>query len=281
MVDEQYLNNTYFKRYTLPENNILLFLLPGQSMSPRAFWDFRLPNGKTHSEYFLEAGIDVLLFDPIGYGKSTEYYNYDRLEYAKQILEVTKTIDKDYKVKALLGFSTSTNPALVAAQHKYFNKLIFHSPCVPKSTDSRMFQKLDKFESDMTKLKTQRLATISDLLIPKPNRLDGWEEAIMEVNRTYERFKDGVWSCPGMVVSDITDFYIYHGWDGYDPERIHADVLAIIGQYDFEMYGHVHFPWFVRTFKPKVVNIPDSTHFSMWENNSHLTRQAIIDFLIT
>ena len=62
MIDEQYINDTYFKRYSLPTNEHLLFLLPGQSISPRGFWDFKLPEGKTHSEYFVEAGIDVILF---------------------------------------------------------------------------------------------------------------------------------------------------------------------------------------------------------------------------
>ena len=63
MIDEQYINGTYFKRYSLTTNEHLLFLLTGQSISPRGFWDFKLPEGKTHSEYFVEAGIDVVLFD--------------------------------------------------------------------------------------------------------------------------------------------------------------------------------------------------------------------------
>lgn len=279
MVDEQYINHTYFKRYSKPENKILLFLLPGQSMSPRSFWDFRLPNGHTHSEYFLEEGIDVILFDPIGYGKSTDYYNYDRIGYAEQINAVTNTIEKEYTIKAILGFSTSTNPALVVAQNGYFNKLIFHSPCIPRFSDSKMLQNIDMFETSIDKLKNQRLKLISDLIIPQPNRIENWEEAITEVNRTFTRYKNGTWSCPGKMVSDITDYFILHGGDGFDTNRIKADVLAIIGQYDLEMYGEVNFPWFVRTLKAKVKSIPDSTHFSMWENNNHLTRQAIIDFL--
>ena len=67
MIDEQYINGTYFKRYSNLTNKHLVFLLTGQSMTPRAFWDFKLPEGKTHSEYFNEAGIDVILFDPVAH----------------------------------------------------------------------------------------------------------------------------------------------------------------------------------------------------------------------
>lgn len=281
MIDEQYINGTYFKRYSRPENKHLLFLLTGQSMGPRSFWDFKLPEGKTHSEYFLEAGIDVILFDPIGYGKSTEFYSYDRLGYGKQIIDVTETITKEYETKALLGFSTSTNPALVAAEKNYFNKLIFHSPAILRFTDKSLLQNIEVFESDIKKLKEERIAKISDMLIPKSNRVDGWEESLMEVNKTYERFKDGVWSCPGSVVGDVNNFFILHNSDGFDESKTKAEVLVIIGQYDFEMYAGTNLPWLMRALHPKFVNIPDSTHFSMWENNCHLTRKAIIDFITT
>ena len=279
MIDEQYINGNYFKRYSNTENKHLLVLLSGQSMGPRSFWDFKLPEGKTHSEYFLEAGIDVILFDPIGYGKSTEFYSYDRIGYAQQIIDLTKTLDKVYTNRTLLGFSTSTNPALVASQEGFFNKIICLSPAILRFTEERFLAYEEVFTSDMIKLKEQRIGKISDMIIPKSNRVDGWEEAILEVNSTYTSFKNGFWSCPGSVVNDVNSFHVIHGHDGYDPDRIKADVLAIIGQYDFEMYGGVNFPWFIRTFKPKVVSIPDSTHFSMWENNNHITRNAIIDFI--
>ena len=82
----------YTKQLLNPDNKHLLFLLPGQSLSPRAFWDFRLPDGKTHSEYFLESGIDVILFDPVGYGNSDRSFPYDRMGFARQINDVTDNI---------------------------------------------------------------------------------------------------------------------------------------------------------------------------------------------
>lgn len=282
MVDEQYINGTYYKRYSHPENKHLIFLLPGQSMGPRSFWDFKLPEGKTHSEYFLEAGIDVILFDPIGYGKSTEFYSYDRVGYAKQIVDVTKTITKEYTNKSILGFSTSTSPALIAAESGYFNKLIFHSPAIIRTTGKPLIKIDEVFESDMNRLKDIRIGKASDMLIPKSNKLDGWEEAITEVVKTYTGYKNGYWRCPGSVVGDVDNYYSVNGADGFDISKINADVLTMVGQYDFEMYlPHVDLPWIIRTLHPKFVNIPNSTHFSMWENNCHLTRKEIIDFLIT
>ena len=60
MIDEQYINGTYFKRYSDPSNKHLLFLLTGQSMSPRAFWDFKLPEWDQLPEWDLKVNWDLL-----------------------------------------------------------------------------------------------------------------------------------------------------------------------------------------------------------------------------
>ena len=171
MIDEQYINDTYFKRYSLPTNEHLLFLLPGQSISPRGFWDFKLPEGKTHSEYFVEAGIDVILFDPIGYGKSTDFYQYDRVDYAKQIKDVTDTITKQYKSATLLGYSSSSPVALCSAQDKFFNKVILVGPNIVNNADNNSLPDIDIFETNIEMLKQKRLKEISYRIIPKPNLL--------------------------------------------------------------------------------------------------------------
>lgn len=283
MVDEQHINGTYFKRYSATNNEHLLFILPARTLGPRAFWDFKLPNGKTHSEYFFEAGIDVILFDPVGFGNSTDFYNYDRTEYGNQILKVTETIKKTYKNKAILGFCNSTSPALITAQYGFFNKLIIHSPSInlpskDKTVDCLKNAKI--VEVSMPKFKSDYLDIVSDVIIPKTNRVSNWEDSVMDVVKTYTHYSDGMWKCPGKVVNDPINYPILNSGCGFDIKKIKTEVLAIMGQYDFQMYQPTtNFPWFFRTFKPKVVNIPDSTHFSMWENNSHITRNAIIDFL--
>jgi len=152
MIDEQYINGTYFKRYSLTTNEHLLFLLTGQSISPRGFWDFKLPEGKTHSEYFVEAGIDVVLFDPIGYGKSTAFYQYDRIDYTKQIKDVTDTITKQYKSATILGYSSSSPVALCSAQDGFFNKVILVGPNIVNRTDDAL-PNIDTFQTNIEMLK--------------------------------------------------------------------------------------------------------------------------------
>jgi pimeloyl-ACP methyl ester carboxylesterase len=259
--------------YLKDENEHLLFLLPGQSLSPRAFWDFTLPDGKTHTQYFLEEGIDVIHFDPVGYGKSTEFYEYDRIGFAAQIKAVTDTITKKYKSKTILGFSSTTAPALIAAEQGFFDRVIIHSPCV--RDEFRFFIEHDYlFLTDMDRLKSERIAKVSDRLIPKSNKLDGWEQAVIDIVG-----KDS-WCVPAKVVYDINNFWCYNGHQGFHPEKT-PPILVIKGEYDFEVTGGGYdvfkrlFPCFIEE------TIPNSTHFSMWENNSPQTRRVIINWCLT
>ena len=276
MIDEQYINGTYFKRYSNLTNKHLVFLLTGQSMTPRAFWDFKLPEGKTHSEYFNEAGIDVILFDPVGYGKATDFYNYDRIGYAEQIKKVTDTLTKDYQSKTILGFSTSTVPAVIASTNGYFDKLAFHSPCIKYSTN--IIPQEDVFKTSIYNLKNTRLKQFGDRIIPNPNRVDNWEESITEVLETTRNYNDGWWEVPGQIVRDISNYYAITGSFGFDPDKVPQKVFSIHGQYDFEMmkFGCE----VLLNIRPdlEIVVVPNSTHFSMWENENKIPRDAIIAF---
>lgn len=276
MIDEQYINGTYFKRYSGENNKDLLFLLPGQTMSPRAFWDIKLPEGKTHSEYFFEAGLDVILFDPVGYGKSKEFYNYDRVSYAQQIKSVTDTLTKEYRNKTILGFSTSTAPAAISSTHGYFNKLAFHSPCIRAHDKIVEYQEI--FTTSIELLKAKRLKDFGDRLMPKANRVDNWEQSLMEVLKTNTTYDNGTWSVPGQIVRDIDNYYTINKTTGIDYDKMPEDVFSVHGQYDFEMMKFGCEILINARPNLKVVVVPDSSHFSMWENNNHITRKAIIDF---
>jgi hypothetical protein len=261
----------YTKQLLSPDNKHLLFLLPGQSLSPRAFWDFKLPDGKTHSEYFLEAGIDVILFDPVGYGKSDRSFPYDRHGFARQINDITDGITKEYQSKVIFGFSSTTAPALIASEHGFFNKVIIHSPCV--RDDERYYVSHGlTFDTSMERLKTERIAKVSDRLIPKSNKLDGWEQAVIDVVGSDK------WSVPASVVYDINNYWSYHHSHGFNPNNI-PPILVIKGEYDAEMLGGGYevFKGLFSHFYEAV--IPNSTHFSMWENNSHLTRNTMIEYI--
>ena len=280
MIDEQYINGTYFKRYSLTTNEHLLFLLTGQSISPRGFWDFKLPEGKTHSEYFVEAGIDVILFDPIGYGKSTEFYQYDRIDYAKQIKDVTDTITKKYKSATILGYSSSSPVALCSAQDGFFNKVILVGPNVTNKSDDGYLPELEKFETNIETLKQKRLKEISEKLIPKSNRLPNWEESLIKIIKTNTSYNNGNWSVPGQIVNDRINYWINHKSNGFDISKISLikPILAIISEYECEtpvIYQKLFLSMFPDT---KIVTIPNSTHFSMWENECATTRKYIIEY---
>lgn len=266
MVTEQHIGEVFVKIYSSEQNKHLLFLLPGQSMSPRAFWDFTLSDGTTHSEYLFNEGIDVVLFDPVGYGNSKHFYPYDRIMYANQIQSVTSQFTKQYETKTILGFSTSTAPALIASQ-EYFNKVILISPCI--RNDRKYFVIHDAvFYTGIDKLKTERLQKISDKLIPASNRIDGWEEKILDVMGNRE------WQVPAQVVYDINNYWVNHRNNGFSVSKV-PPVLTIVGEYDYEATtgGYEEFCKLFPNAETKI--IPNSTHFSMWENSYKTTLQAV------
>jgi pimeloyl-ACP methyl ester carboxylesterase len=278
MIDEQYINGTYFKRYSLTTNEHLLFLLTGQSISPRGFWDFKLPEGKTHSEYFVEVGIDVILFDPIGYGKSTDFYQYDRIDYAKQIKDVTDTITKQYKSATVLGYSSSSPVALCSAQDKFFNKVILIGPNIVNRTNG--LPDIDIFQTNIELLKQKRLKELSEKIIPKSNRLPNWEESLLEIIKTNTRYENGNWSVPGQMITDRINYWIKHKSNGFDVDKISLikPILAIISEYEVET--PVSEQGLLLSLFPdtQIVSVPNSTHFSMWENDCAKTREFIIQY---
>ena len=213
------------------------------------------------------SGIDVIMFDPVGYGKNKQFYQYDRIEYTNQIQSVqTRT----YKSKTIFGFSTTTAPALIAADRGLFDKVIIHSPSIRK--DPKYYTKHDDvFSTSVDRLKTERIAKISDKLIPKPNRINGWEEKLITVIGKTE------WKVPASVVYDINNYYPKHGKYGFNPINIKS-FLSIIGEYDYEITTGGY--ELCKSIFPDMeeVIIPNSTHFSMWENNYEKTVNTIIEY---
>lgn len=283
MIDEHYINGTYYKRYYNDTNEYLLLILTGQSMSPRAFWDFKLPDGKTHSEYFYEAGIDVILFDPIGYGKSTEYYPYDRINYADQIKAITDTITKQYKSKTILGYSTSTAPALCNAKYGFFDKIIIKGPGMVYGYDEPLLHDYD-FVTSIDNLKKSRLEPISNRLMPRPHKLSTWEESLVEIMKTtstYDHTTD-TWKVPGQIVYDRRNYWVKHKQHGFDTNDV-PPVMIIYGEYDYESIGDDQMMGALNYIKPlfpdaEIKVVPNSTHFSMWEDECATTREYIINY---
>lgn len=281
MIDEHYINGTYFKRYSDINNNHLLFILPGQSMSPRAFWDFKLPDSKTHSEYFYEAGIDVILFDPVGYGKATDYYPYDRISYSNQIKKVTDTITKKYETKTILGYSTSTAPALCNSMHGFFDKVIIKGPGMIHGVNEPILYDED-FITNVENLKKSRLEPISDRIIPKTNRLENWEESLVDILSSSTNYNNGDWKVPGQIVFDRRNYWVEHKEHGFDVSKV-PPMIIVYGEYDFEAIGNAEWVGALSYITPLFPNaplkvVPNSTHFSMWENECATTRKYIIEY---
>jgi pimeloyl-ACP methyl ester carboxylesterase len=296
MVTEEHLNydsgKIYTKYYHTEKNDSLLVLIPGQSLSPRAFWDFKLESGKTHSEIFCEEGLDVLLIDPLGYGSSIwggNISNYDRDYYAQQILFVCHQLEKQYRNKTIFGFSTSTTPAMIAAQ-SYFNKICLHSPAImenSKRTADKFVPSGDVsdglFTTNLESLKEKRLKAISDKLIVNPNRMDCWEDSLKEVIKTFTSYGENYsWSCPYGPIDDLLSYFPKHGTIGFDKTKLPKQILAIIGEYDTEVTDGDGYKGFKRQrIYHKEIVIPSSTHFSMWEKESAKTRAAMLKFCLT
>lgn len=252
-----------------PVLNHLLFLLPGQSLSPRAFWGFEI-DGKSHADYFKENGIDVYFFEPAGYGDNKEFYSYNRVGYADQIEKAVKSLG-EYKSKTILGFSTSTAPALIAGERGLFDNIIIHSPSLRKHNKYFVKHGLE-FKTGIERLKAERLSKISDKLIPKPNRIDGWEDKLIKTIGKTE------WKVPASVVNDINNYYPLNGKYGFNPNNI-PPILSIIGEYDYECTTGGYDLFKTEFPNLKEVIIPNSTHFSMWENNYKITLQTVRDFV--
>lgn len=285
MITEHYLNGTYYKYYHSEENRNLLFLLPGSTMSSRAFWDVKLPEGFSHSEYFYNSGIDVILFDPIGYGRSTEMYNYDRHGFAKQIVDVMKTIPKSYKNKVLSGFSASCAPALLAGHTEYFNKIIIFGPQVK---EHKHFFKIYNLEydkdrqimtTDIEGLAKNRFELGADRLIHaagKPScKYEGWKQAVIDQIGTS-------WDCPYQYAVDIFFYWTKHRKHdlSFNNKR---DILCFIGEYDHECNNPNNLDSGYNRFADmfphqKTIVVPDSTHFHMLETNAAYHRKYVIDF---
>jgi pimeloyl-ACP methyl ester carboxylesterase len=271
MVTEAYLNGTYYKYYQEEKNEHLLFLLPGQSLTPRAFWEFQLPEGKTHTDYFVQGGLDVILFDPVGYGNSKEFYNYTRKEFADQINDVTNELTKKYKNKVIFGFSTTTAPALLSIERGYFNKIIIQGPSI-RNNASMIIKHDEVFQSNIDKLFIERIQNHSDKLIGKSTKLPGIKQSIVDVVGTH-------WKAPAKIVYDINNYWSNnYGQPGFKPSD--REILSIIGEYDYESLGPENgYNSFKRSFPNYLeIIIPNTTHFSMWEMNCTLTRDSIINY---
>ena len=152
-----------------------------------------------------------------------------------------------------------------------FNKVIIHSPVIRK--DPKYFVPHGEvLDVSIDKLIQNRIGNISDKLIPKPNRVDGWKEKILSVIGKTE------WKVPAKVVHDVGNYYPKRNNTGFNPNSV-PPILSIIGEYDYEITtgGYALFKDYFPNIKEVI--IPNSTHFSMWENEYKMTLHTVRDYV--
>jgi pimeloyl-ACP methyl ester carboxylesterase len=277
MITEHYMDNgAFYKYYNNPDNKALVVFLPAQSMSPRASWEFMLPEQKTHVDYLFEAGLDVILFDPIGYGNSTTFENYDRAGFKQQIMDLTKEITKEYTNKVIVGFSTTVTVALAVGTEDFFNKVviiggaIYTSESLPPTYDPTA----TVLDVTIEKL-VDRVMGIGEKLMTKSNKIPGWIDSARDI-------MGDSWSVPYQTAFDQYLYYkknkkLLFSADDYK----NKDMLFFIGDHDYEclVVGRSGFNRCKDMFpNAKIVTLLNSTHFPTWENSSNVMRDEIIQF---
>ena len=158
------------------------------------------------------------------------------------------------------------------------NKVILIGPNIVNRTDG--LPNIDIFQTNIELLKQKRLKELSERIIPKSNRLPNWEESLMEIIKTNTRYENGNWSVPGQIVTDRINYWIKHNSNGFDVDKISLvkPILAIISEYEVET--PVSEQGLLLSLFPdtQIVSVPNSTHFSMWENDCAKTREFIIQY---
>jgi len=254
-------NDIYYKKFDVGSNKTL-FLIPGQSLSPRAFWS-------SHIYSFIKNNINVVMIDPIGYGNSyTEYlpHPYDRdflHEQLKQVYYSEKTAEN-----TILGFCSTTANALKSCEFG-MDKVIILGPAILEETKEQ--SKGGWFNNTKEKLISERLNKISDKLVPKSIgnfRYPGWDINVPEN-----------WQAPQDMLLDIKSYYAKHKNHNISFD-ICKNVLAIVGEYDYEPQATGGLTLFQRYMpQAKIYKLKNSTHFSMWEWNYKDLIKTIVGYV--
>jgi len=103
---------------------------------------------------------------------------------------------------------------------------------------------------------------------------------LIEIIKTNTTYVNGNWRVPGQMVTDRINYWINHKSNGFDIAKISLikPILAIISEYEVET--PVSDQGLLLSLFPdtQIVTVPNSTHFSMWENECAVTRNFIIEY---
>jgi pimeloyl-ACP methyl ester carboxylesterase len=259
--------------------------------------------GQSWMEFIAGHGFDVYCLDVRGYGRSTRPPAMDDKPEANA--PVARTADAVRDVEAVLHFilkrrnitrlnlmgwswgctimaTTATrNPDKVA-------RLVVYAPPFIRTTPSLLNAGPGPLGAYRTVTKEQA-KTRWLTGVPEERKaehipagfFEQWTAATWATDPVGANQNPPFIRAPNGTVADSTEYWVA-GKMYYDPSKITAPTLVVIGEWDHDTPPYMAqalFPLLVNAPGRRMVSIPEATHTMMLEKNRHLLFRAVQDFL--
>jgi pimeloyl-ACP methyl ester carboxylesterase len=271
-------------------NKNAVILLPGQSLPAEMFFGLPLyDNGSSIADKIINAGIDVVYLDPVGYGRSqgtiTELYTRDIM--ADQMVLAVNAIRDRYTSIFLHGFCSTGHVPMIAATKVTVEGIVLQSPLVYKVGPEKIQEYMTKrtteniiLKNTLDNLKDIRLKR-SDIFIGKSNKADNWEQVFLDHLQTFDNFPvRGEWFGSNDMVWDLWLYDSANNNQGWRSDLIECPIAVIKGEYDYECRSN--YSEFLEIIKSKLVLeviSPNATHFGMWDKDYDIWADSFISCL--
>jgi pimeloyl-ACP methyl ester carboxylesterase len=271
-------------------NKNAVILLPGQSLPAEMFFGLPLyENGSSIADKIVQAGVDIIYLDPVGYGRSrgiiTELYTRDIM--ADQMVLAVDAVRDRYTNIILHGFSSTSHVPMVAANRVAVEGIVLQSPLMYKSPPERIQEYMSKrtneniiFKNTLDTLKNILLKK-SDTFIGKSNKAHNWEQVFLDHLQTFDNFPvRGEWFGNTDMVWDLQLYDSANNNQGWRLDLITCPIAVIKGEYDFECrYNYIGFLEIIKSKLVLEVVSPNATHFGMWEKDYDIWADSFISCL--
>jgi|688.fasta_scaffold169099_2 pimeloyl-ACP methyl ester carboxylesterase len=271
-------------------NKNAVILLPGQSLPAEMFFGLPLyENGSSIADKIIQAGVDVIYLDPVGYGRSqgtiTELYTRDIM--ADQMVLAVDAVRDRYTNIILHGFCSTGHVPMITATKVTVEGIVLQSPLVFKAEPEKIQEYMSKrtnesiiLKNTLDNLKDIRLKR-SDTFIGKSNKADNWEQVFLAHLQTFDNFPvQGEWFGSNDMVWDLWLYDSANNNQGWRSDLITCPIAVIKGEYDYECRSN--YSEFLEIIKNKlVVEIvaPNATHFGMWDRDYDIWADSFINCL--
>jgi pimeloyl-ACP methyl ester carboxylesterase len=270
-------------------NKNAVILLPGQSLPAEMFFGLPLyENGSSIADKIVQAGVDIIYLDPVGYGRSrgiiTELYTRDIM--ADQMVLAVDAVRDRYTNIILHGFSSTSHVPMVAANRVTVEGIVLQSPLMYNSKPEKIQEYMSgrtneniisKNTLDTLKIRLKR----SDTFIGKSNKARNWEQVFLDHLQTFDNFPvRGEWFGNTDMVGDLWLYDSANNSQGWRLDLITCPIAVIKGEYDFECrHNYVGFLEIIKSKLVLEVVSPNATHFGMWEKDYDIWADSFISCL--